>query len=89
LNDQVFVTYTKQFTEGAARRPAYTIHVFKYSPHFYNMATSPHVTDWAVVDALRIYPAGPGKVVVSGGAQTASFTYLKDIKWFGSDEGDS
>jgi hypothetical protein len=32
---------TKQFTEGAARRPAYTIHVFKYSPHFYNMATPP------------------------------------------------
>jgi hypothetical protein len=41
LNDQDFVSYTEQFTEGAARRPAYTIHVFKYSPHFYKLATPP------------------------------------------------
>jgi len=41
LNDLYFVTDTKQFTEGAAPRPAYIIHVFKYSPNFYNMTTPP------------------------------------------------
>lgn len=73
------MTYTEQFTEGGTRKPAYAIHTFNYSPHFYRMAKPTHVTDWAVVDAGPIYPASPGKVVVIGGAQKASFKYHNQI----------
>jgi hypothetical protein len=59
------------------------LHVDRHIPQMYSSTVqnlyhgddNPSVTEWAVEDAGRIYTASPGKVVVSGGVQTASFTY--------------